>query len=117
MADQLSTNPDVSTLHERHAGRPRTSLNHKHFIYDPDNDTSTCIVDGCNRLIKSRNPTNLKSHLLNYHKDAHRILLEEEKQVKTAKETAETGEGSARKKTESRPKKAAVMPYPNSDRA
>ena len=71
--------------------RPKASPLWEFLLYDEDSKCSKCIVksrkDECGRIIKGKNPNNLKQHMSKSHSDSYAQLLEKEKKLKEKKTT------------------------------
>jgi hypothetical protein len=61
------------------SGRKRGSSVWTHFKYDEQQRKSRCLImlgngSVCNKLVATKNPTNLKTHLANHHVVVHKEL-------------------------------------------
>lgn len=45
------------------------------FKYNVDKNDSSCIIEGCHRIIKGRHSQNLETHIRSYHADEYEVLV------------------------------------------
>jgi len=71
-------------------GRPKTSGVGEYFKFTIDQGNSECVVDvgtkPCGKKFSGRNPTNLKTHLSAFHKEAFAALTSKENAIKSERE-------------------------------
>jgi hypothetical protein len=77
------------------SGRKRGSSVWTYFEYNEQQRKSTCLArldsgSVCNKLVATKNPTNLKNHLANHHEDVYKELEAREKEEKDAKKRMKT---------------------------
>ena len=73
----------MASLVKQFSGRKRGSGVWQHFHFDEKVNKSRCLVTlpkgkECGVLVATKNPTNLKNHLLKHHKELYKELMEAE---------------------------------------
>lgn len=77
-------------------GRPKSSLiwDNGYFNYDIEKDQCECLITEkdrkCGRIMRGKNPTNLKAHLLSQHKQVYAKLLDLERKLADSKKVGST---------------------------
>ena len=76
----------VNSVRLAGGGRKQDSPVWEYFLYISVANMSECLCknsvtgDHCNKSIKGKNPTNLRTHLASHHKEIYSAVVEKEKQ-------------------------------------
>jgi len=73
----------MASFSEMFSGRKRSSSVWTNFSYDEKQKKSKCLVSDCSMFVATKNPTNLKNHLMKHHRDVYDEMLSVEQEQKT----------------------------------